>query len=205
MAERTPQVITIDLSTPPGTTLDTSPTPAVAAADIIRITGPTTIVNALTVTQRRPQNTSSNPLSPVTITVSAPTPTSGSNPTSSSGLNTGTTSGSNLTSSSGLSTGTKVGIGIGAVLGTLVILSVILWWWKSRKRMSARLAALERSVIQQDPSSAEKGVDDKQQPHELAGKQLHEVSGEQHHEMPVASAAWEVPADGPSMSNTKDN
>ena len=70
--------------------------------------------------------------------------------------------------------------------------------------MSARLAALERSVNQQDPSSAAKSVDDKQEPHELAGKQLHEVSGEQHHEMPVTSAAWEVPADSPSMSNTKE-
>ncbi|KAL8840647.1 MAG: hypothetical protein Q9176_003760 [Flavoplaca citrina] len=184
----TPQGFTIDLSTPPATIV--GPSPTVTAADINRIAAPTTIVNAFTVTQSRRQNTSSNPLSPVTITVSASAPTTGSNPTSSS--------------SSGLGSGTKVGIGIGAVLGALVILSVILWWWKSRKRMSARLAALERSINQQDPSSAEKGVDDKQEPHELAGKQLHEVSGEQHQEMPVASAAWEVPADSPSMSNTKE-
>lgn len=184
MARPSPQVVTIDLSTP--ITIQ-RPSFTVAATQINRNSAPTTIFNTFTVTNGRPQNTSSNPLSPVTITVSASAPTSDSNPTSSSG---------NIA-------GIMAGIGVGAVLGFAVILSFIFWWRRRRKRKSRRLAVTELSATQQEPSSAEKSIHDNQGPHELTGRHLHEVSGEQHHEMPAASAAWEVPADNPSVSTTR--
>ncbi|KAL8646730.1 MAG: hypothetical protein Q9226_006735 [Calogaya cf. arnoldii] len=123
------------------------------------------------------QTLPSSSLNPITITVSASAPTG--SPYS--------------TSSSRLTSGAKAGIGIGAALGTIAILAFILWWWRSSKRTSARLAALERSVIQHEPSSAEKGVRNSHEPHELGGKFLHEMSGEHHHEMLAANPAWEVP------------
>ena len=184
MARPSPQGVTIDLSTP--ITIQ-GPAFTVAATRITRDSAPTSIFNSFTVTNGQPRNISSNPLSPVTITVSASAPTSGSNPTSSS---------VNIA-------GMMAGISVGAVLGFAVILSFIFWWRRRRKRKSRRIAVTELSATQQEPSSAEKGIHDNQGPHELAGRHLHEVSGEQHHEMPAASAAWEVPADNPSTSTTR--
>ncbi|KAI4266161.1 MAG: hypothetical protein LQ337_008879 [Flavoplaca oasis] len=116
---------------------------------------------------------------------------------------------SNVSSpSAGLSTGAKAAIGVGAALGiVLIILAVIFWLWRRRKRSSVQSA---QSLARVDSQNIDNQNGKHQQPatmednsyygsglYEMPGEQHRELAGRPHYEMPAANhhPAWEMPVE----------